>query len=257
MSDPTSKADYPRGIPISPPPGWRPRTTPPPLPQPRQLSANDLLLRLAGIALVSLMVVVCVGVGWLSTQLPRRKDRSEVVAKAASPIENREEKSSSAPDPATSKVEFVPKAETPKEKPKSVALVKEPPKPEPKKPPETKPPETKPSETKPSETKPPETKPPEPSVASLTFAKHILPIMERSCINCHSRMKKRGGLDVSSFTMVMKGGENGKAVIPGQPNDSPLYTQIVEGMMPPGGRKLPEADMKALREWIASGAKGP
>ena len=91
---------------------------------------------------------------------------------------------------------------------------------------------------------------------SLTYERDVLPIMNRACANCHGRMRKRGGVDLSTLTAVKRGGDNGPILKPGQPADSALLESITGGRMPP---KLPEAvtseERETIRAWIASGAR--
>jgi uncharacterized membrane protein len=90
----------------------------------------------------------------------------------------------------------------------------------------------------------------------LTYEKNILPIMQRSCVSCHSAMKKKGGLDLRSLAAVVRGGDSGPGVKAGNPDDSPLLERVVSNSMPPGRRKLTDAEKQLIRDWIASGAKG-
>src|SRR5207249_3445186 len=59
---------------------------------------------------------------------------------------------------------------------------------------------------------------------------------------------------------AMKGGQSGPVIVPGKPDDSLLYGKVHGGKMPPPASKesLSEAEVDALRRWIAAGAKfGP
>ena len=44
------------------------------------------------------------------------------------------------------------------------------------------------------------------------FKDEILPVLEKSCTKCHGAQQKMGGLDLSTFTGVMKGGASGPAI---------------------------------------------
>src|SRR5262249_18301283 len=79
---------YPVGIPVDPPPGWhRPPGGPPPLPRPPHSRFHAPLAFVGRALLVGCMVVVCMGVGWLLVQEPRkgRAPEENRVAKAPSP----------------------------------------------------------------------------------------------------------------------------------------------------------------------------
>jgi hypothetical protein len=88
-----------------------------------------------------------------------------------------------------------------------------------------------------------------------TFQKAVLPILKRSCVRCHNSRTRRAGLDLSSLATVKRGGDSGPAVLPGKPDDSPLYKNIATGQMPMGGKKLPAKEIQLIREWIRAGAR--
>src|SRR5256885_17265223 len=80
--------DYPVGIPVKPPPGWRPRVPPPPpSPRSRRRPPSSPFRAQLGLVLkallVSLLVMVCMGVGWLLTQ--RRPGRVKPAGEAGRP----------------------------------------------------------------------------------------------------------------------------------------------------------------------------
>jgi hypothetical protein len=97
--------------------------------------------------------------------------------------------------------------------------------------------------------------PAQPPRSELTYEKHILPIVERACVSCHGGKRKRGGLDLRTYTALVRGGDNGTGVVPGKPDDSSLYETVASGRMPPGKNKLPLADRQRIRAWIAQGAR--
>ncbi len=91
---------------------------------------------------------------------------------------------------------------------------------------------------------------------AVDFEKQIAPLLEQSCLECHRPGLIAGGLRVDSAADALK------AVRPGQPQNSPLYTRTQispgkMGAMPPGGPALTAAQSEALRAWIADGAKWP
>jgi len=143
-----------------------------------------------------------------------------------------------------------PKAELPKEEPK-LPEAKEPerkPMPEP---PPAKKPEQKP-EPKPE---PKKTEPMPKTGTEVTFAK-VAPVFKDKCGVCHGGANAKGGLDLRSAKAAIAGGDNGEAVKPGDPDNSLLWQEIVEGKMPPKNKpKLTEDEKKLIKEWIAGGAK--
>ena len=213
MSKP-SRNDYPIGIPLRPPLGWKGRGTsvPPPLPTRARKSPLHSVVLKAG--LVALMVFVCTTVGWLAVGTPRRpKAKSPPVQVASVPVAKpipRED-----PKPVVPEQPAVPKAVVPE----------------------------------------PTKEPTPPPGTMLTYERDILPIVKRSCLNCHGGAKKRGKLDLSTYAAARKGGEEGTSLVPGKPADSPFLTTILAGKMPPGGKKLPSRDVQLIREWIRTGAR--
>lgn len=86
------------------------------------------------------------------------------------------------------------------------------------------------------------------------------------CMDCHAAQEPEGKLVLESFEALMKGGETGPALKPGNSRSS-LLIQMVEGsykkdgkkiIMPPGKRKKLQPDEIALlKGWIDSGALPP
>ena len=96
--------------------------------------------------------------------------------------------------------------------------------------------------------------PPPPPVS---YCRQIAPILALHCYGCHG---DSGGLNMRTYTDLMRGGNLGKAVIPGDAEHS-LLVHFIEGRrgeahrMPLGGRSLSPAQIGMLRRWIAAGAK--
>src|SRR5215213_9415325 len=70
---------------------------------------------------------------------------------------------------------------------------------------------------------------PKPGSAELEFfEKKIRPVLVSSCYKCHSTEgeKIKGGLLVDTREGLMKGGDSGAAIIPGDPNKSLLIQSI-------------------------------
>jgi|SRR5579883_779299 len=91
------------------------------------------------------------------------------------------------------------------------------------------------------------------------FEKKVRPIFVASCVNCHNDKKQKGGLRLDSKAAFLKGGDNGAAVVPGEPAKSRLIQAIqYEGdiKMPPRG-KLTDAEITTLTAWVKGGAPWP
>ncbi len=97
--------------------------------------------------------------------------------------------------------------------------------------------------------------------AKVDFARQIEPILEQSCLKCHSRGKYRGGLSLESRQSLLAGGESGPAVLVGKPNESLLVelisAQDPDRMMPEKGPPLSADQVALVRAWIEQGLVWP
>jgi hypothetical protein len=87
------------------------------------------------------------------------------------------------------------------------------------------------------------------------FEKRVRPLLVERCHKCHASKphKQRGGLLLDSRVAILKGGDSGPAVVPGQPAQSLLIQAVryqhAQLHMPPGG-KLPPGQVAILEEWV-------
>jgi hypothetical protein len=102
----------------------------------------------------------------------------------------------------------------------------------------------------------------------VNFEKEIWPIIKESCLKCHKapyedergRMKNpKADLRLDTAELIMKGGEDGKVIVPGKPNESPFYKLTTldpdsDDIMPPKGDPLTKAQTELIRKWIEEGA---
>ena len=91
------------------------------------------------------------------------------------------------------------------------------------------------------------------------FESKIRPIFVEHCWKCHAADEK-GNLRLDSRETALTGGDSGAAIVPGKPDESLLvravrYTDAAY-QMPPSG-KLSEAAIRALEEWVKTGAAYP
>ncbi|MDP7584809.1 MAG: c-type cytochrome domain-containing protein, partial [Verrucomicrobiota bacterium] len=98
--------------------------------------------------------------------------------------------------------------------------------------------------------------------AEVSFEEHVQPVLASACLSCHGEKKDKGDLRLHTLEDLLKGGENGKVVVSGKPEDSTLYTSTVlppddDDIMPPKGDPLTADQANVLKEWIAAGAKWP
>jgi hypothetical protein len=93
------------------------------------------------------------------------------------------------------------------------------------------------------------------------FEAKIQPVLEAKCYNCHSSAapQLRGGLRLDMKHGLLTGGESGPAVVPGEPDESPLYLAMIGesySQMPPR-EQMPESVLNDFKRWIEAGAPDP
>ena len=89
------------------------------------------------------------------------------------------------------------------------------------------------------------------------FKKHVKPILEQKCLRCHGGRSIESDLDLVDRDSLIKGGIVGPAIVPGKSRESlllKLVKQVREPHMPHNGKKLPDADIAKIAEWIDLGA---
>ena len=100
----------------------------------------------------------------------------------------------------------------------------------------------------------------EPSAADIEFfEKKIRPVLADQCFKCHSGTKLKGGLAMDGRALLLKGGETGAAVVPGDPDKSLLIKAVRytdELRMPPRS-KLADNVIADLTQWVRNGAAWP
>jgi mono/diheme cytochrome c family protein len=90
------------------------------------------------------------------------------------------------------------------------------------------------------------------------FENKVRPILVNSCGSCHQE-RSSGGLSLTSRAALLKGGDSGPAVAPGDPEKSLMLVAVHQTgvlKMPKGGKLSPE-DVAVLTEWIRIGAPWP
>ncbi len=92
------------------------------------------------------------------------------------------------------------------------------------------------------------------------FADVVGPIFNSRCESCHNEDKQESGLVLMSFEGVMRGGESGRVIVPGNLELSELYRRITEDpdsdeFMPAEGKTpLTPRQTQIIEWWIAAGA---
>lgn len=109
--------------------------------------------------------------------------------------------------------------------------------------------------------------PPASDKQGVTYEADIQPMFQKSCYPCHSAKnpKPKGKFRLDTLAATLKGGEDGKAVIPGDSAKSPLVAQVAhlgdpdDYMPPPKNRghiqPLTKEQIGLIRAWIDQGCK--
>ncbi len=106
--------------------------------------------------------------------------------------------------------------------------------------------------------------PSKPSAADLAFYEQtVKPILAGACFECHSHEAKKfkGGLALDSTAAILKGGDTGPALVPGDVEKSLLIKAVrytdTDLQMPPKNKKLGSDQIAALEKWVKLGAPMP
>lgn len=92
------------------------------------------------------------------------------------------------------------------------------------------------------------------------FLARVAPIFDQHCTQCHGETKQKGGLRLDSFASLMKGGDSGVALKPGDVKGSDLLRRVKlprdddEAMPADGKPALSANEIKVLEIWIGAGA---
>ena len=98
------------------------------------------------------------------------------------------------------------------------------------------------------------------------FVRRVWPLFQEKCLACHGNdpEKIKGGYDMRTRETAVKGGESeSAAILPGKPEQSPLYLATTrqheefEAMPPKEADKLYAEQLHWIQAWIAGGAAWP
>ncbi len=85
-----------------------------------------------------------------------------------------------------------------------------------------------------------------------TVEKSARAVLDRHCMACHGEARM-AALDMRERETLLKGGQSGPAVVPGNADTSLLYLAAShdgELKMPPGAARIADEELAALRNWI-------
>ena len=95
------------------------------------------------------------------------------------------------------------------------------------------------------------------------FENRIRPLLVEHCYKCHSAgsEKVKGGLLLDTKAGLLKGGETGPAIVPGEPEQSLLIKAVrytdKDLQMPPKDKRLADHEIADLVSWVRMGAPDP
>lgn len=106
--------------------------------------------------------------------------------------------------------------------------------------------------------------------AAVNFRTQIWPVLSKNCVECHRAPHKdntgkliepKGKLRLDGAGGILKGGNDGDAVVAGNPDKSSIYQRILlplghEDAMPPKGKGKPLSfnESELIKQWIIDGA---
>jgi uncharacterized membrane protein len=88
------------------------------------------------------------------------------------------------------------------------------------------------------------------------FLKNVKPILEAACLHCHNSENTKGDFNMETKELLVKGGEDGPGLVPGDASKSPIYTLSAlpeddDDVMPPAKEGLLEPEqLEIIKSWI-------
>jgi hypothetical protein len=84
-------------------------------------------------------------------------------------------------------------------------------------------------------------------------------LFDVQCVKCHGPIQQKSGLELDNVASVLKGGDEGAVIVPGNAAKSRLFQYLsadADPHMPPK-KQLTEAEREMVREWITAMTAGP
>ena len=99
------------------------------------------------------------------------------------------------------------------------------------------------------------------AVGDVDYESQIRPLLRDRCLSCHGALRQQGGLRIDTAAALLKGGESGPAIEPGEADASELIARVTSTdesiRMPPEGNALTADEVALLTRWIAAGVPRP
>src|SRR5438128_8360132 len=95
------------------------------------------------------------------------------------------------------------------------------------------------------------------------FEKEVRPLLSEHCFQCHSAAAPKGikgGLSLDNREALLRGGDNGPAVVPGSADGSRLIRAVRwkdDKLQMPPKKALTTEQVAVLEQWVAMGAPDP
>ena len=97
----------------------------------------------------------------------------------------------------------------------------------------------------------------------VDYLTQIKPLLTEKCYSCHGVLKQEAELRLETKSLMLEGGDSGRVIVPGDPEESLLLQRITARINTSGCRHSKRAphclpDQIALvRTWITQGATAP
>lgn len=90
------------------------------------------------------------------------------------------------------------------------------------------------------------------AAAEELWSSKIQPLFDVHCVKCHGPIEQKSGLELDTAQAVFNGGDEGKVVTPGKPDESRLFQYLAPDSDPhmPPKKQLSDADRDLIRQWI-------
>jgi len=91
------------------------------------------------------------------------------------------------------------------------------------------------------------------------FPYFIQPILDNKCTGCHNAKRQEGGLLLTNYKEIIKGGDNGKIIDTKDPYKSELLNRVSlpkhhKKFMPPRGKTMTFGEIQIMNWWMRNGA---